>query len=98
MHRSHRLPSLCLALTLLLLAAPVLAERLEETFEETLDFASGDTLQVDNTNGNIKIESWDRDEVLVEAPSAMEVLGMLKEGAKDWRICAVSVKPARRIS
>ena len=34
----------------------------------------------------------------VSEPSEMDVLGMLNDGAKDCRICAVSVKPARRIS
>lgn len=56
---------LVVALTLTTTAA--LAERVEETFDRTLAFRSGDRLVVDNENGSVTIGSWDRDEVRIEA-------------------------------
>ena len=43
------------------------AERLEETFDQVLAFSQGDLLELGNTNGQIQIETWDRDEIRIEA-------------------------------
>lgn len=61
-------PAALLLSTLLLAgAAPALAATASETFEATYPFAPGDELAIDNVNGSIEVEAWDRDEVRVEA-------------------------------
>jgi DUF4097 and DUF4098 domain-containing protein YvlB len=48
-----------------LLAAPAWAET--ERIEKTFPLKSGGTVSVDNVNGDVEIEAWDRDEVQVVA-------------------------------
>lgn len=57
----------------LLLAGAITATTLEETFDQTLAFAPGDLLELDNTNGNIYIEVWDRDEIHILATKKVKV-------------------------
>ncbi|MEM7352716.1 MAG: DUF4097 family beta strand repeat-containing protein [Acidobacteriota bacterium] len=61
--------SSCLILLALLLVAPdAWADRTEEeTYEETVDLGAGGTVEVDTTNGSIRVETWDRDQVQVVA-------------------------------
>ena len=67
MHLKKRsLMTLALAAGLLLSAA-VTATTLEETFDQTFSFAAGDLLELDNTNGNVYIEAWDRQEIHILA-------------------------------
>lgn len=44
-----------------------LAQTLQETFKYTFRLQPGSRLIVENTNGNVRIEGWDRSEVYVEA-------------------------------
>jgi len=43
------------------------AETLEDTIEKTLPFAAGGLLELSNTNGDVEIATWDRDEIQIEA-------------------------------
>ena len=43
------------------------ATTLEETFKKSIPLKSGGKLEVENLNGNISIESWDKEEVYIEA-------------------------------
>ena len=51
----------------ILSAGVVTAATLEETFDQTYAFSSGDLLELENTNGNVYIEVWDREEVHILA-------------------------------
>lgn len=43
------------------------AATLEETFKKSFEFQPGGRVEVENINGNITIESWDKNEVHIEA-------------------------------
>lgn len=43
------------------------ATSLEETFKRSIPLKAGGKLEVENVNGNISIESWNKDEVYIEA-------------------------------
>ena len=58
---------LALALAPLLFVSNVRAETLQETLDQTLAFSQGSRLDVENTNGEIVVATWDRDEVRIEA-------------------------------
>lgn len=63
-----RLIPLTVAAALLLVAqAPLAADTLTETFEETYEVAAGTEVSLRNTNGNVSIETWSRDSVQVVA-------------------------------
>lgn len=53
--------------TLALVAGISQAETIEDTLEQTLAFAPGDRLEVSNTNGDIEVSAWDRNEIRIEA-------------------------------
>ena len=50
----------------LLLSVPLWAGTLSKTFDKEYDFDQGE-VSVSNTNGNITVESWDRDQVQIHA-------------------------------
>jgi hypothetical protein len=54
-------------LSLMLATTAALAERHEEPFDRTLSFDAGDRLVVDNENGSVTVESWDRNQVRIQA-------------------------------
>lgn len=55
-------------MTVLLLTTTVAyAETLEDTIERTLAFGAGSLLKLSNTNGDVEITSWDRDQIQIEA-------------------------------
>ncbi len=63
-----RLSAVGLAATLGLgVAGTAFADSAHERFEQTYAFSAGQQLTLTNTNGDVAIESWDRDEVLVRA-------------------------------
>jgi hypothetical protein len=64
--RRFRVSALALG-GLLALAASAHAATLTERFEKTYPFQDGALLALDNTNGGVTIEAWDRDEVRVVA-------------------------------
>ncbi len=49
------------------LATSLIAGTHREKFQETYSFEKGSELIVDNTNGSVYVESWDRNEVRIEA-------------------------------
>ena len=59
--------SLALMTALILSTTVAFAETLEDTVEQTLPFASGNLLTLSNTNGDVEIIAWDRDEIEIEA-------------------------------
>lgn len=66
-----RMPDLAVALAVLALSAwtaPAKAsETVKETFLQTYRLQAGGELHVDNRNGGITVEAWDRNEIRVEA-------------------------------
>jgi len=67
MNLNTRLPIVWALAAGLLLAGALTATTLEETFDQTFAFAPGDLLELDNTNGNVYIEAWDRQEIHILA-------------------------------
>jgi DUF4097 and DUF4098 domain-containing protein YvlB len=56
-------------------------ERFEATVDETVALSSGGTVSLENVNGDVTIEVWDRDEVRIQAlkvASSQELLDGLK--------------------
>ncbi|MFP5287217.1 MAG: DUF4097 family beta strand repeat-containing protein [Thermoanaerobaculia bacterium] len=69
-------------LTLALAWTPVqAAETVKETFLKTYPLQAGGELRVENTNGGITVEAWDRNEVRVEA--VKQVKGPSAEKARE---------------
>lgn len=54
-------------LLIVLLALPVDAATLRDTFDQSWKVGPGGALNLSNENGSVEIESWDRDEVRVRA-------------------------------
>ena len=67
MKHPRQAPWLALAVTLLVSVSGLEAETLKETLEKTLAFSQGSRLEVENTNGEIVVATWDRDEIHIEA-------------------------------
>jgi len=69
-------------LALLIVAAwGFTSEKYEATVDETVALSSGGTVSLENVNGDVTIEVWDRDEVWVQAlksASSQELLDGLK--------------------
>ena len=69
-------------LALLIVAAWGFAyEKFEATIDETVELSPGGTVSLENINGDVTIEVWDRDEVRVQAvksASSQELLDGLK--------------------
>jgi len=58
---------LVFAIAILLLSSTLPATTLEDILDTTLAFSSGDQLTLANTNGEIEVTSWDRNEIRIEA-------------------------------
>lgn len=67
--------SACALLAVALVAAPVAADTAQERFEQTYAFSAGQRLSLENTNGDVWVETWDRDEVLVQATKRVKTRG-----------------------
>lgn len=63
----HWKTSLLTILSLNLVAAAARAETLTEKFSKTYPLAANGSLSLENTNGNVTFEAWDRNEVQVDA-------------------------------
>lgn len=64
---SQRLPKVLFnSLVLALLAASAFGLAVKEEFQQTYDLAAGGRISLENVNGNVDIEGWDRDEVQVD--------------------------------
>ncbi len=57
------------------------AATIEETWKKKIDFKEGGLIRVENTNGSIVVEGWDRDEVQIEAVKKARA-GSRKEAAR----------------
>ncbi len=51
------------------------ASTLEETFKKQIQFEAGGMVSLENTNGNIEVEGWDKAEVLIEAQKKVKASG-----------------------
>jgi len=67
MKRSNLVISLTCALALCVVASAATAGTLQDTIDTTMPFASGSRLELENTNGEIEVVTWDRDEIRIEA-------------------------------
>jgi DUF4097 and DUF4098 domain-containing protein YvlB len=77
----------------LLLAAAATATTLEETFDQTYAFAPGDFLELDNTNGNVYIEIWDRSEIQIVATKKVKA-GSSAKAESAMQDLRVEVEPS----
>lgn len=66
MMSKYRISTL-IAVVLALAVTPLVAETIEDTIEKTLPFGAGDRLELSNTNGDVEITAWDRQEIQIEA-------------------------------
>lgn len=82
-----------LLMTGLLLAGTATATTLEETFDQTYAFAPGDLLELENTNGNVSIEVWDRDEIHILATKKVKV-GSSEKAEAAMQELKVEVQPS----
>lgn len=85
------IPVLALALAW---TSPVQAkETVKETFLKTYPLRAGGELRVENTNGGITVEAWDRNEVRVEA--VKQVRADSAEKAREaMKLLRIEVKPS----
>lgn len=69
MHTHPRTRGLALAAAFLVVAAagPAAAESLEKTLQKSYPLTAGGEVVVENVNGHVTVESWDRGEVRVRA-------------------------------
>ena len=65
--RGRLIPLTVAAVLLLVAQAPLSADTLTETFEETYEVAAGTEVSLRNTNGSISIETWSQNSVQVVA-------------------------------
>lgn len=73
MNGTRRRLGLALGIVILMTGAlSVQAERIEEPFVRTVAVDSGSRVIVDNENGSVTVESWDRNEVKIEATRYVE--------------------------
>lgn len=56
-------------------AGAAFAEAAEERFEQTYAFSTGQRLTLSNTNGDIFVEPWDRDEIEIRAIKRVKTRG-----------------------
>lgn len=76
---------LCAAAATLLTGATLHAVELTEKFDKT--FAAKATVGVDNVNGSVTVQSWDRNEIRVEAEKTVDGSGeAAKTALKELRI------------
>jgi hypothetical protein len=80
--------AIALALTL-----PASAAKLEETIDRTLEVQPGSVVSVENTNGRIKIDSWDQPRVRVVARKRVE--GSRSDAAEKLRKLKIEIASDR---
>lgn len=56
-----------ISLLVLIFSMAIIAGTREERFQKQVEFASGGTILVENVNGRVEIEGWDKEEVYVQA-------------------------------
>lgn len=82
-----------LALALAWTSPAQASETVKETFLKTYPLQAGGELRVENTNGGITVEAWDRNEVRVEA--VKQVKGPSAEKAREaMKALRIEVRPS----
>lgn len=82
----------CLALAGLMLSWTIAeAATLKEPFQHTYPLAAGGTLTLENKNGSVTLEAWDRDEVRVEAEKRVKA-GSEEDARKIMEQIRIEVK------
>jgi DUF4097 and DUF4098 domain-containing protein YvlB len=69
----------------LVFATAASAERLQESFDRTLDVRAGSAVSIDNVNGKITVTSWDQPRVRIHALKKAETRDSLDKLAIDVR-------------
>lgn len=88
------IPALALALAFTWGALPVQAsETVKETFLKTYPLKAGGELRVENRNGGITVEAWDRNEVRVEAIKQVKAASADK-AREAMKLLRVEVQPS----
>lgn len=72
MNTTKKLARLLAAAALVLGTLTLSAERLEEEFNKTVPAKAGVLVVVENQNGSVTVEAWDRDEVRIQATRYVE--------------------------
>ena len=64
-------------------AGAAFADTAEERFDRTYPFSAGQLLALSNTNGDVYVEPWDRDEVRVRAVKRVKTRGSSADAALE---------------
>jgi hypothetical protein len=65
--RSSTVRAALLAAAVIAAASPALANTTDQLFDKVYPLAAGGNFQLDNINGSVQVDGWDRDEVEVSA-------------------------------
>ena len=88
------IPKLSIPVLALVLALPVqAAETVKETFLKTYPLKAGGELKVENRNGGITVEAWDRNEVRVEAIKQVKA-GSAEKAREGLKLLRIEVTPS----
>ena len=83
-----------IATAALTLATPAQAkETIKETFQKTYPLQAGGELRVENTNGGITVEAWDRNEVRIEATKQVRA-DSAEKAREAMKLLRIEVKPS----
>jgi ABC-type branched-subunit amino acid transport system substrate-binding protein len=99
-HRRFRIPGLAILAIALTWTPAEASETVKETFRKTYPLQSGGQLAVENRNGGITVEAWDRNEVQVEAIKQVKAASgeRAREALKKIRIDVQSGAGSVRIA
>ncbi|HET9227656.1 MAG TPA: DUF4097 family beta strand repeat-containing protein [Thermoanaerobaculia bacterium] len=87
------IPKLSIPVLALALALPIqAAETVKETFLKTYPLQAGGELRVENRNGGITVEAWDRNEVRVEAIKQVKA-GSAEKAREGLKLLRIEVQP-----
>lgn len=85
----NRVSTTTLALSAaLLLTGTAIADTAQENFEQSYAFSAGQRLSVENTNGDIVVEAWNGNEILVRATKRVKARG----GSADDRLAELRIE------
>ncbi|HEX6864158.1 MAG TPA: DUF4097 family beta strand repeat-containing protein [Thermoanaerobaculia bacterium] len=82
-----------MALALAWTSAAQASETVKEKFEKTYPLQAGGELRVENTNGGITVEAWDRNEVRVEAVKQVRA-DSAEKAREGMKLLRIDVKPS----
>jgi len=58
---------ICITVLVLIIVPPIVAATLEETFKKKIDFEPEGYVYVQNTNGRVEVEGWNKNVIMIEA-------------------------------